>query len=197
LQLNSLATFARRATDFEFHHRNLLHLLLTGLGVSTYFLSPDDIVWAIVRHHSDSATLERGVFGAGTLMFLFSAALETWPGAAPTRFPLLFSRLLLALGVGLLVPLAGTIVLIGGELFLVVRLYVRERENSPTDKSAGRAWRNCFRQAFSKWALAASMLIFTLALRDRIAEIGAAISLAIGLILNPRSLIGSRDAHRP
>jgi hypothetical protein len=76
-----------QATDFEYRHQTLLHLLLVGLAVSAYFLNPDDIVWALVR--------------VGR------------PGPAqglPIRCCSPF-----ALVLGLLVPLAGTIVIIGGE----------------------------------------------------------------------------------
>lgn len=56
-----------KATRFEYRHQVLLHLLLVGLALLTYVISPDDIVWALVRHHSNSAFLERLSFGAGTL----------------------------------------------------------------------------------------------------------------------------------
>ncbi len=72
-----------QATDFEYRHQTLFHLLLVGLAVSIYFLNPDDIVWALVRHHSNGAFLEQVTFGIGTLMLLSCAVLETWAGAYP------------------------------------------------------------------------------------------------------------------
>jgi hypothetical protein len=108
-----------QATDFEYRHQTLLHLLLVGLAVSIYFLNPDDIVWALVRHHSNRASLEQVTFGIGTLVLLGCAVLETWAGAYPEpggplftcdgpyrylQYPHRLSRLFLALVLGLLVP---------------------------------------------------------------------------------------------
>jgi hypothetical protein len=183
-----------KATPFEDSHRMLLHLLLVGLALLTYIINPDDIVWALVRHHSDSALLERLAFGIGTLVLLSSALLETRAGAyfqtgAVSSGPLLLSRFFLALALGLLMPLSGATILVLGETVLVVRLYVFDREKSALVRapfsSAGPKWQEGFRKAAVKWGLVASMIVFTLTLKDRIAEIGAGISFLIGMALNP------------
>jgi hypothetical protein len=114
-----------KATDFEYRHQTLLHLLLVSLAVSLYLFDRDDIVWALVRHHSN---------GAGTLMLLGCAILETWASAYATssvQYPLVLSRLLFALVLGLLVPLPGTVVIAGGEAFLVFRLFARVQPPVP------------------------------------------------------------------
>jgi hypothetical protein len=170
-----------KATDFEYRHQTLLHLLVVGLGVSTYFLSRDDIVWALVRHHSNSRFLEQAAFGVGTLMLLGCAVLETWASAHPQPVVLLLSRLLFALVVGLLVPLPGTIVIVGGEALLVFRLFARGHDRPP---EAQAAWGEAFRRAASKWGLAASMMVFTWTLKDSVAEIGGGISVLVWLALN-------------
>jgi hypothetical protein len=145
-----------KATEFEYRHQTALHLLLVGLAVSTYFLYPDDIVWALVRHHANSAFLEQVVFGVGTLLLLGCAVLETWAGARPP-YPMLFSRLLFALVLGLLVPLAGTIAIVGGEALLVFRLWLRDRDSATPRLPV----RGGFRWAAAKWGFAASMIVFT------------------------------------
>jgi protein-S-isoprenylcysteine O-methyltransferase Ste14 len=225
---------AIEATDFEYRHQTLLHLLLVGLAVATYLFDQDDIVWAVVRHHTNSAFLEQAAFGVGTLMLFGSAALETWASAyllpavpsfghviscdGPYRYlqyPLLLSRLLFALVLGLLVPLPGTILLVGGEALLAFRLVVRDR-NSGADgwqeyraavplmiptlqprfppRGVEASWGEAFRWAASKWGLTASMIVFTLTLRDRIAEIGGGISFLIWLALNFPRVVGSHDS---
>ena len=98
-----------KATRFEYRHQTLLHLLLVGLAVATYLRNPDDIVWAMVRGHSDSVLPERMVFGAGALMLLGSAVLETWANARSARLPKRLARIFLALGVGQLLPLPGLV----------------------------------------------------------------------------------------
>jgi hypothetical protein len=176
-----------KATRFEYRHQTLLHLLLVGLAVATYLRNPDDIVWAVVRGHSDSALLERLVFGAGALMLLASAVLETWANAYNARLPKRLARIFLALGVGQLLPLPGLMVLLAGEAMLIFRLYLRDRASADISPPAtGRPWGPAFRSAASRWGLALSMMVFVWTLQDRIAEAGAAISLVVWVVLNFR-----------
>ena len=174
-----------KATLFEYRHQTLLHLLLVGLAVLSYLADPLDIVWAIVQHHSDSTFLERVVFGFGAAMLLVSAALETWTHAHPQAKQsfLRLSRILLASAVGLLLPVSGALLLLAGEAILVARLYLRDQESSPVFRSAG-SWTRAFRTSASKWGLAASMILFTWTLQDRIAEIGAGLSCLLWVALN-------------
>ena len=180
-----------KATQLEYRHQTLLHLLLVGLSLSAYWLNPDDVVWAAVRGHSDRALLERLVFGAGAFMLLGSALLETWGNAYQARYPKRWARILLVLAVGQLLPLPGLVTLFAGESLLMVRLVLRDRPAAvaPARVSAG-SWGPAFRAAVSKWGLAVSMIAFAWTLQGRIAEIGAAFSFVIWLILNlPRPRI--------
>lgn len=209
-----------KATRFEVRHQTLLHLLLVGLALLAYLIDPDDIVWALVRRHSNSALLERIAFGVGALVMLGSASLETWATAFPrlaapariplltretprlyAQFPLRLARLLLASALVLLLPLSGAVMLIIGELALVLRLILRDRESAPRQpvpesqptiprpssvqpRLSASSWRTGFRTAASKWGLAASIILFTFTLHDRIVEIGAAVSFLLWLTLN-------------
>jgi hypothetical protein len=179
-----------KATEFEYRHQTLIHLLVVGLAVATYLLYRDDVVWAAVRHHANSSLLERLVFGVGAVELFGSAVVETWAEAyGRLRMPLLLSRLLLALALGLLLPLAGTVILLAGEALLVCRLFARYREVprvalAQTDPG----WAVGFRRALSKWGLALSMLVFTVTLQDRIGELGAAASVLVWLAANFRRL---------
>jgi hypothetical protein len=180
-----------KATRFEYRHQTLFHLLLVGLAVATYLRNPDDIVWAVVRGHSDSALLERVVFGAGALMLLGSAVLETWAKARDARLPKRLARIFLALGVGQLLPLPGLILLLAGEAILMLRLNLRDRSAPPVPSVAG-SWGPALRAASSKWGLAFSMVLFAWTLQDRVAEIGATVALLVWLMLNvPRQVIPS------
>jgi hypothetical protein len=172
-----------KATGFEYRHQTLLHLLLVGLAVATYLANPDDVVWALVRGHYNRAILERMVFGAGAAMLLGSAVLETWASAYDARWAKRLARVLLALGVGQLLPLPGLIVLLAGDTILIVRLYIREGADPPARIVAG-SWGRAFRAASSKWGLAVSMIVFAWTLQDKVAEIGATVTLMVWLILN-------------
>ncbi len=169
-----------KATSFEYRRQTLLHVVLVGLALLTYVIDPDDIVWALVRRHSDSALLERMIFGVGAVTILSSAVLETWARAYGELYALRIARLLFASALGLLLPLPGAVTLVVGEVVLVFRLSLRDRESNAPPAN----WVSAFRTAASKWGLAASMIVFTITLRDRIAEFGAAISFLIWLALN-------------
>lgn len=101
--------------------------------------------------------------------------------------------MLFALVLGLLVPLPGTIVLVGGEALLILRLLVRNRDNPAAyrvpSRGAKARWGAGFRRAASKWGFAASMIAFTWTLQDRVAEVGGAISILVWLTLNFPRLI--------
>jgi hypothetical protein len=77
---------------------------------------------------------------------------------------------------------------VGGEALLVFRLLVRDhhraRLNGFGARGAEATWSEAFRRAASKWGLAASMIVFTLTLKDRVAEIGGAISFLVWFALN-------------
>lgn len=205
-----------RATDFEQRHQTLLHLMVVGAAFLTYAFQPDDIVWAFVKHHTIyRSLLERVVFGTGALMVLCSAALETWAHAyrfssadtqrlvakrssPPLMDLVLFGRLLFALGIGLLAPISGTIILLAGEVGLVIRLFARSHSDATLDADASSSlaygyfrfkglsahWWKAVRTEASKWGLAVTMMVFTFTLRDRIAEVLAGASFLLWFILN-------------
>ncbi len=142
-----------KATAFEYRHQTVLHVLLVGLALATYLIFPDDIVWALVRHHANNRLLERVAFGVGAVVVIGSAALETWatangqvlrprravlkPGGPYriVRHPLRLARLLFALALGFLLSLPGTVVLIAGETILVLRLLCADQESVATQRS--------------------------------------------------------------
>ena len=206
-----------KATSFEFRHQTLLHLLIVGLGVLTYAFYPDDVVWALVRRHADNRALERLVFGAGAIVVAGVAAFETWvtardqalePGEFMSAFPgrhacfqkmLRLARFLFALGLGLLLPLPGTVILIGGEAFLILRLLLRDRESVSMYNSGGtqhakfnavaparaeRSWRRGFRVSAAKWGIAASLILLSATLQDRVAEVTAGVGFLAWLAMN-------------
>ena len=148
-----------RATDFEYRHQTLLHLLVVGVAFLTYAFQRDDIVWALVKHHTIYRTLlERIVFGIGALEVLCSAALQTWAHACrfsaadmqvcspvrdetcrPLEDWIYVGRLLFASGIGLLAPISGTVILVVGEVSLVTRLFAR-KSNTTNLQALHRHW---------------------------------------------------------
>src|SRR5271157_2696916 len=158
-----------KARDFEVRHQTLLHLLVVGAALLTYSFQPDDIVWALVKGHTDRALLERLVFGAGTLLIFSAAAFDTWARvyAVSRRY---FGRMIFALGIGLLTPASGTAILLLGEGVLILRLLGRDQPGiAPVSRQIGGNWGDALRQESSKWGLALTMVVFTFTLKDRIA----------------------------
>jgi hypothetical protein len=202
-----------RATDFEYRHQTLLHLLVVGCAFLMYIIQRDDVVWFAVKHHvSYRAFLERLVFGAGALIILVSAILQTWAfalhfgsgaetSAVAYRYrkipsAVYFGRLLFTVGLGQLAPVCGTVVLLTGESILVLRLLRRNSENIVADfissrkhfsnQGFGLNWKEAFRKQASQWGLAVTMIVFTVTLQDRVAEMLAGASVLLWAVLNMR-----------
>jgi hypothetical protein len=192
-----------RATDFEYRHQTLLHLVVVGLAFLTYTIQPDDIVWALVKNHTTARTLERLVFGTGTIMIVSAVALQTWvaayqrPDVAKSLpafdLPYYFGRLLFAFGIGQLAPALGTTILLAGEIFLVLRLQARNRNSEFSLQKFAANWKAAFRKESSKWGLAVTMIVFTLTLKDRVAEILAVASFLLWVALNMANFLPARQ----
>jgi hypothetical protein len=187
-----------QASDLEVRHQTLFHLMVVGAAFLTYFFQPDDIVWVLVKGHADRALLERIVFGAGTFMIFGAAVFETWARIhIPER--LYLGRIIFALGIGLLAPASGTAILLIGESILILRLVARGHQDmSRLSPRLSTNWGDALRQEFSKWGLAFTMIVFTVTLKDRLAEVLAGASFLFWLVLNfpdfLRSIRTSRNA---
>jgi protein-S-isoprenylcysteine O-methyltransferase Ste14 len=210
------------ATDSEFRHQTLLHLLLVSLAFLSYLLVPDDIVWAFVRDSAHPHLLERFLFAIAALFIGAAAAICTWARAYPPpqtnspsadgpyrylRYPNHLGNLFFAVGLGSLAPLPGFILLVGGQALLDFRSISRAEHDlrravdsqqmhpsvprllpsfRPCLPAKGDApnWKQAFRQESAKWGLFLTMIVFTVLLVDRVAEILALASLLLWLLLN-------------
>jgi protein-S-isoprenylcysteine O-methyltransferase Ste14 len=213
---------AMKATDFEYRHQTLMHLLIVAVSFLTYLTDRDDVVWALVREQSHPRLLERLFFALATLLIGIATALRTWaraypessvPGNGPPvlrdgpygylRYPQELGNLLFAIGLGFLAPLSGFVVLVAGEAILVFRLIQRETERKTYAEDAGPnvtqplphrsllelpMWGKAFRQESAKWGLFLTMIVFTLLLRDQVAEVLAVASFLVWAVLNCGSL---------
>jgi protein-S-isoprenylcysteine O-methyltransferase Ste14 len=203
-----------RATDFEDRYQTMLHLSVVAISFLTYLFDPDDIVWAFVRHQSQPRLLERVLFAVATLLIGAGAALRTWARvySAPSmaggrsvsrhspyrhlRYPGQLGNLLFTTGLAFLAPLWGFVLLIVGEAILVFRLIQREKalhrlapplaatsEGSPS-AAGSTTWGRALRLESGKWGLFATMIVFTVLLEDRVAEVLAIASVLLWFALN-------------
>jgi hypothetical protein len=125
-------------------------------------------------------------------------------------YPKHLGNLLFSIGLASLAPLWGFVLLAAGEAVIVVRLIGREEEvreqeagvtelpptvageaptsqslRQPNELARGRSvWGNAIRKESGKWGLFVTMIVFTLLLRDRVAEILAGLSFLIWAVLN-------------
>ena len=119
------------------------------------------------------------------------------------RYPQHVGTLLFAAGLGLLAPLWGFVVLLVSETLAVSRSIGFERYMNRTESAgpvgpnvaqavlSGGAlreiaplWSNAFRRESAKWGMFLTMIVFTVLLQDRVAEVLAVVSLLVWAFLN-------------
>lgn len=171
------------ASDFELRHQRLIHNLIVAVAVLTYLVERDDIVWRFVKNHADPHALERSAFIVATLFVLAGAGICTWAraknaGGGSSRF---VGDFVYAIGLGSLLPEAGFVVLVGGEGVRLFRL--AKCGHAPTIES-DTGWGRAIRRELVKWCLVVTMIVFSITLKDRVADILAGASFVIGLVCN-------------
>ena len=196
-----------KATDFEYRHQTLVHQFIVAAAFLTYFVDREDIVWRFVKDSSAPRGFERFFFIVATVFIVAGAAISTFAracrrsesaiGLESSRY---FGDLLYAIGLASLFPLWGFIILVTGEILRVLRLIQREDPRarnlmlhmlpsalpliSPAAQEFHSGWGKAFRQETVKWGLFLTMVVFVITLKDRLAEVLAAFSFLIGLLLN-------------
>ena len=134
-------------------------------------------------------------------------------GDGPYRYvpyPRQIGNLVYSIGLGFLAPMEGFLLLVLGQALVALRLIRRERELGNAAFSSDRAgarghremsdkgpsreararWATAFRHESAKWGLFLTMIVFTVLLRDRVAEILAGVSFLMWVALNCGSLTG-------
>jgi protein-S-isoprenylcysteine O-methyltransferase Ste14 len=199
---------AMKATEFEVRHQTLLHFLLVTAAFLSYLLQPDDMVWAFVKDSVQNRLLERSLFAVAALLMGVGAGICTWARvysetdlsgisarsriAGPyryVRYPQQLGNFLFAVGLGSLAPLGGFLILVAGQALLIFRLIRRAETSTPAGDSLVPQppvanWSQAVREQAGKWGLFLTMIIFTILLVDRVAEIFAVASALVWLLLN-------------
>lgn len=190
---NRLSTIARAA-------------LLLG-GLSTYLIYRDDVVWHFIKSAPHSRLLEHVLFGtaSGILGFAFllkmkiSAHPESQDGRGSSRITATVASLLQAIGIGSLLPLPGFLLLVLGDL--AVSLLLDDKHSTAEDlgterdpRRAGRPlqisrWRNTLATHIGLCFAFLSMVIFSVVLVDRIADVLFAMTALASVAANSRSFL--------
>lgn len=182
-----------KASRFEARHATLLHSLLIAIMVATYLFERNDVVWRFIKSSPSRTVLEHAFFLIATLLVGLGASLCTSARIQfrPGRFHA--GELLYAIGLASLAPLSGAILFVAGESLRILRLALREREQPrgwPSPEMPQR--RGAFRREAAKWGLFLTMIVFSITLIDRVANILAAASVLTWAILNLPSYCKSR-----
>jgi protein-S-isoprenylcysteine O-methyltransferase Ste14 len=220
---------AMKASELEYRHQTLVHLLIVGMSFLTYLVDRDDVVWVVRRGRPGQDLLERALFAVAAILMGVGALLRTWAGASAdasravdslpvpsdgpyryVRYPRQLGSLLFSIGLGFLTPIAGFVLLVVGETLVTVRLILHERalvdardsseraavdELAPTSEAwpglrVRTSWGEALRRESGKWGLFLTMIVFSLLLRDRVAEVLAGASFLVCVVLNCGSLTG-------
>jgi hypothetical protein len=188
----------------------IIRVALLGVGLSTYFSDPDDVVWRFVRAASHARALEHVCFGTaaailGLALFLkMKASVDRTKqeihDPSPTRGAAV--SLLEAIGIGSLLPLPGFLLLVFGDLGVSLLL------DGPHPTAQGPAagleshrnleafrWRDALATHLGLCCAFFSMLLFSVLLIDRVADVLFAVTALISIATIARRAL-TRASHR-
>jgi hypothetical protein len=101
------------------------------VGISTYLIFPDDVVWHFIKTSQHARIWEHALFGTAAALLGFALLLKVKAGAhpenqdshGPSRTTATVASLLQAIGIGSLLPLPGFFLLVVGDGALSLLLY--------------------------------------------------------------------------
>ncbi len=88
--------------------------------------------------------------------------------------------LLFAIGLSSLAPLEGAILLLTGES---IRLLRRAGSREPEQEPSASSWPQAIREEAAKWGLLVTMIVFSITLKDSLAELLAGTSVVVWALL--------------
>ena len=181
-------------------------LLLAGL--STYLISPDDVVWRFIRTAPHARALEHALFGIAAAILGFALFLKVKASAhpenrdshGPSRITGTIVSILQAIGVGSLLPLPGFLLLVLGDVVASLLLYGRHstaedpRSEGEDSRRAGGPlqafrWRDALATHSGLCCAFLSMAIFSVVLIDRVADVLFAMTAFVSVAANSRPFL--------
>jgi hypothetical protein len=180
-------------------------LLLVGL--STYLISPDDVVWRFIKTAPHARVWEHALFGIAAAILGFALLLKVRAGAhpenqgshGPSRTTAAVASLLQAIGIGSLLPLPGFLLLVLGDGALSLLPYGRHStaEGPRADRDSRLArrpsqalrWRNALAPHIGLCFAFLSMAIFSVVLIDRVADALFAMTALVSIAANSRKFL--------
>jgi hypothetical protein len=172
-------------------------------GVSTYLFSRDDVVWHFIKTAPDPQVLEHVFFGLAAVLLgaslllkvKLSSALGNQNGRDQSRTLSTVASFLQAIGVGSLLPLPGFLLLAAGDLATSLLLESKQsiaEDHLGEEHDVGRTrdylprLGHALMQHIGLFLALLSMIVFSLVLVDRIADILFAMTAIISFAANLR-----------
>jgi hypothetical protein len=188
------------ADVLEIRRPFLIHGILLFAAWLTYFADPVDVVWRFVRFSPDARFLERIAFssaaaaiGSGILFGSWRTDRDYRPeGWHPKSVRLrCVAEILHGIGIATLLPVGGCVLLIAGETLRSLR-YARLKSQIAGEGSCRPAlaipafsWKRLLLSQGFVWCAFASMLIFSVLLTDRVADVLFSGTFLLALLTRP------------
>jgi hypothetical protein len=177
------------------------------LGLSTYLIFPDDVVWLLIRAARHARVLEHALFGIAAVTLGLALLLRINANAqakgqgegGPSAVTATIASLLQAIGIGSLLPLSGFLLLVFGDLLASLLLYGRKSiaESPEAEREFRRAegplqafrWRDTLATHIGLCFAFVSMVIFSVVLIDRVADVLFTMTAIVSIAANSRSFL--------
>jgi hypothetical protein len=177
-------------------------LLLVGL--STYLIFPDDVVWRFIKTAPHARVWEHALFGIAAAILGFALLLKVKASVhGPSRATATVASLLQAIGIGSLLPVPGFLLLVLGDgalsLFLYGRHSIAEDPRAERDSRLTRSpsqafpWRDALAPHIGLCFAFLSMAIFSIVLIDLVADALFAMTALVSIAVNFRSFLRDRS----
>jgi hypothetical protein len=177
------------------------------IGLSTYLISPDDVVWSFIKTAPHPRVFEHALFGIAAAILGFALLLKVKASAHPenqdshgsVRITAAAASLLQAIGIGSLLPLPGFLLVVVGDAVTSLLLYgnhsATEIHRAERDSRRRRRplqalpWRNALAKHIGLCFAFLSMTIFSIVLIDRVADVLFALTALVSLAANSRPIL--------
>lgn len=188
------------ANALEIRRPFLIHGVLLFAAWLTYFADSADVVWRCIRSSPHARFLEHVAFGSAALAIGIGILLGSWrtdrdyrhEGWDPKTVRLrCVGEILHGIGMATLLPVAGCVLLVAGETLRSLRYarlkthIARSRPSLRPMPSLAASWKGLLLGQGFAWCAFASMVIFSIVLVDRVADVLFAGTLLVALVTRP------------
>ena len=192
---------------------SIMRVALLVAGLSTYFISPDDVVWRFIKAAPNARLLEHVCFGIAAAILGIALLLKMQASAdaekhdiqGVSRTGAVVASLLQAVGIGSLLPLPGFLLLVLGDLGINLLLDGRhpaaQQPKAGPDPRRTRGfspafrWRGALAKHIGLCCAFVSMSLFSIVLIDRVADGLFALTALVSIAAYSRDALRAGASH--